>query len=278
MTLCSFWLASAFSSWTGRAVAVCAVMTFEPLLLSLEIGQHAAFVLVTLWFGLQLGSRAPWLLLALKPSALFAPACLALSSRPGWRWLAAAAGLVLFPFLALGPDAFSGWLDTLSQQARFDLRGGHPYNLSLTTVIREDGLIERAILAGLALLAAGTTLRLRHRFGIDAAAAFAIPAGLLVLPHSLAYDWALLLLCVHLARRSGLAEAASLALLASLYTTGLANAELLDNGLALKSLTLWALLFCAALPLVLQGRALAFQAPAHHRPSETTLRRQPAPP
>jgi len=189
--------ALAFKNWAWRAAAVLAVLSWEPMLLNVRIGQTGAFVAGLVALGLLVFMRwekagaAVLGLLGLKPSVAIVGA-LAVVPRSFQTWArfgAVLAAVVFIPFLWLGAEPLRQWLDILGDRSSTDLGGGHPYNFGLTNVVAIDNraIYMAFVAAVLAILFVAD--RLYRRLGAEASLAFALYGGLLLNPHSMLYDW-----------------------------------------------------------------------------------------
>jgi len=258
--------ALAFDSWAWRAAVVVAVLSWEPLLLNVRIGQTGAFIAALVAIGLLVFWRwekpgaAVLGLLGLKPSVAIvgALAIVPRSMRTWARFAAVLAAVMFVPFLWLGLEPMRQWLDILGDRSSTDLGGGHPYNFGFTNVIAIDSravyMVFVAILLGILVLAD----RLHRKLGAEASLAFALYGGLLLNPHSMLYDWPAAFAGLVFLRRSGVLRPFSndlcLGLLAvALFYAGQVSWEEYREDV-FRPLTLWA---AAVVALVLVRYAAA---------------------
>ncbi|HWO73704.1 MAG TPA: glycosyltransferase family 87 protein [Dehalococcoidia bacterium] len=258
--------ALAFDSWAWRAAVVVAVLSWEPMLLNVRIGQTGAFVAALVAIGLLIFWRwekpgaAVLGLLGLKPSvAIVGALAIVPRSMRTWALFAAVLAAVMFvPFLWLGLEPMRQWLDILGDRSSTDLGGGHPYNFGFTNVIAIDSraiyMVFVAILLGILVLAD----RLHRKLGAEASLAFALYGGLLLNPHSMLYDWPAAFAGLVFLRRSGVLRPFNndlcLGLLAvALFYAGQVSWEAFREDV-FRPLTLWA---AAVVALVLVRYAAA---------------------
>jgi hypothetical protein len=266
-------VAMAFRSWAWRLALFAAVVCWEPILLNARIGQTGAFIAALTAVGVviflrkrQLGA-AVLALLALKPTAAIGPALMAFSEKTTRVWatfVAVATVVVMLPFIYLGRDAFSGWLDVLHTRGKEDFGGAQVYNQGLTSLLGRTEFVVPAI--GILMIAAVlVSERVYSRLGICGGAAFAIFAGALLNPHSLLYDWGTAFVGVMLLRKAGLvregiADLVLGVLAITLFVVGEGAWSMRTHDYVLRPLTLWTMIVTLALLYL-----------AWRRPAETKI-------
>lgn len=200
-----------FKSWSWRIALLAVLACWQPLLLNITIGQTGAFVAALVAVTMSVYLRNPRLgalvlgLLVLKPTAaLIGVLTLFPRSMDHWlRFSAVVLAVGFLPFLWLGAEPLRQWLDILTNRTSNDLGGGHSYNQGFTSVlgISNPRLVMIILIAG-ALGILAVVQRIYDRLGVEASAAFALYAGLLLNPHSLLYDWPAAVVGIALLRRA----------------------------------------------------------------------------
>jgi hypothetical protein len=189
---------------------VAAVVCWEPLLLNARIGQTGAIVAAltaaAFFVFLRNRNRGALLmgLLSFKPTAAVAPIFMVFPERlPVWvRFYGVVFLIAILPFVWLGPDAFLGWADILTDRAVIDLSGGHNYNQGLSAILNLKNPVGVAIVAAAFLLLALLVNAVESRVGIAVAGALTVLLALLLNPHSLVYDWGAAFAVILLLRKS----------------------------------------------------------------------------
>jgi hypothetical protein len=253
-------VASAFRSWPWRIALFVAIVTWEPILLNARIGQTGAFIAALTAVGVVVFLRhrqagaAVLALLALKPTAAIGPALMAFSEKTTRIWgtfMVLATAVVMLPFVYLGKDQFTGWLDILHTRGREDFSGVQSYNQGLTSLLGRTEFVVPAL--GILMIAAVlVSERVHTRLGLCGGAAFAIFAGALLNPHSLLYDWGSAFVGILLLRKSGLvregiADLAFGVLAITLFIVGQGAWSWRAHDFVLRPLTGWTLLVTMAL-------------------------------
>jgi hypothetical protein len=254
-------VASAFKSAAWRVAAFISVLWWPPVLENAAIGQTGAFVAalmavcVLVFMRLPVVGAALFGLLALKPTVLIAPALIVLQQRPA-LWLifgAVAAAVLLLPFVWLGSQALSQYIDILEWRAGLDAGGGHSYNQALAAFIRAPTAVWVGLAVGGLVIAAALVHLVEAKLGANTGIGFAILLACIVNPHSMFYDWGLAMVGLMVLRRSALfpEHAADLAvgvLVVALFLAGDWSRDLrVETGTFLRPLTAWTIVVCAAL-------------------------------
>jgi hypothetical protein len=277
-----FLVAREFRSWPWRVAAVLAVVTFDPLLTNARIGQTGAFVALATAIAVLVFLRNKNLgailfgCMALKPTLVIGPALLVFPEKLSvWaRYVAAAAIVILTPFLYFGLDQFMRWLDVLSTRGAYDTGSTgavHYYNQGITSAFGGAGYLGLAIAIVLFVLAAFAVAEVLKRLGPYAGPAFVLALAALVNPHNLIYDWGTAFVVVLLLRRSDLvpsryAELACGALAISLFAAGQFAWDARYSFYTFRPLTVWAFGVTATLLVV----AFWDEVKAWTKPSEKT--------
>ena len=255
----AFLVAFAFRAWVWRAAVAASVVCWEPLLLNARIGQVGALIAVLTALAVLLflrNRRAGAVLLgvlALKPTAAIGPALIAFAER-GRIWmvyLAAAAIVVMTPFLYFGPRAFYNWLEILSTRGASDLGGAAGYNQGINSLLGRTEFVSLLLFVFL-VAAVLVSEKVRDSLGVEAGAAFALFAALGLNPHALIYDWGVAFVGVMLLRRSNLVVDDKRDLLCgvlaiSLFVAGQLAWHLTVRDFIVRPLTGWTLLLTGGL-------------------------------
>ena len=122
-------VAREFRTWPWRIAIFLAVVFWEPLLVNARIGQTGAFIALATAIAVLVFLRNKnfgailFGLIAVKPTAVIGPSLLVFPEKMGvWaRYAGTAAVVILTPFLYLGFNQFTRWLNVLSTRGADDV-------------------------------------------------------------------------------------------------------------------------------------------------------------
>jgi hypothetical protein len=258
-------VASTFTSWHWRAAIVAAAFAWQPFLLSLRFSQTGVFIAAiaavgyVLFFRYRPAGAGVLGLLILKPPLAIGPGLAMLGER--WKVMLAfgvsviAVGIV--PLLLLGGlDAVRGWVDIILERSEIEITGGtgHKYSAGLSRSIDFSSPAGYALLAICGAAAAAVVIFVSKRLGSAEAAIVGVLGAMMLSPHSLFYDWAIVFVTILLVRKATSLGPLSTDLGAgafalSLFLFGQWSWHLIDvkGDYLLHPLTFWSLAVCAGL-------------------------------
>jgi hypothetical protein len=206
-------VASSFKSWHWRVAVVAAAFTWQPLLLSLRFSQTGVFIAAiaavgyVLFFRFRPAGAGVLGLLILKPPLAIGPGLAMLGER--WRTVlafAAAAFVVgILPLVLIGGvDAVRGWVDIILERSEVEITGGtgHKYSAGLSRSIDFSSPAGYALLGVCGAAAAAVVFLVSKRLGSAEAAIVGVLGAMVLSPHSLLYDWAIVYVTILLVRKA----------------------------------------------------------------------------
>jgi hypothetical protein len=155
-----------------------------------------------------------------------------------------------------GLDAVRGWVDIILERSEIEITGGtgHKYSAGLSRSIDFSSPAGYALLAICGAAAAAVVIFVSKRLGSAEAAIVGVLGAMMLSPHSLFYDWAIVFVTILLVRKATSLGPLSTDLGAgafalSLFLFGQWSWHLIDvkGDYLLHPLTFWSLAVCAGL-------------------------------